>query len=85
MALKQGRSEPELEAPSIYQNSSMYSELFYYLVHVGASVPKVLPPIVFLFSPSHNPNVSRAFHAGYIGYTVKDCYVFKNKVQELIY
>lgn len=34
--------------------------------------------------PYHNPNVSCAFHARYIRYTVEECHVFKNRVQDLI-
>lgn len=39
---------------------------------------------MFPYNPKHNPNVSCAFYAGYIGNSTEDYFVFKNKVQELI-
>lgn len=53
-------------------------------MHVGEVAPKEIPPVLYPFSPHHNPNVSYAFHAGYIGHIIEDCYVFKIKVQNLI-
>lgn len=53
-------------------------------MHVGAISPKEIPPDVYPFGPHHNPNLSCSFHAGYIGNTIEDCFVFKNRVQDLI-
>lgn len=51
---------------------------------LGPIMPKEIPPATFPYSPNHNPNVSCAFHARYIGHSTEDCMIFKNKVQELI-
>lgn len=61
-----------------------YTHLLPYLVHVEAIVPKEILPAVFPYNPKHNPNVSCAFHAGYIGHSDEDYFVFNNKVHELI-
>lgn len=61
-----------------------YTQLFPYLVHVGAIVPKEIPLVVFPYPPKHNPNVFCAFHAGHIGHSIEGCFVSKNRVQELI-
>lgn len=53
-------------------------------MHVEVIVPKEIPPVVFPYNPKHNPNALCAFHVGYIGHSTEDCFVFKNKVQELI-
>ena len=53
-------------------------------MHVRVIVPKDIPPTVFPYNPKHNPNVSCAFHGGYIGNSTEDCIVFKNRVQDLI-
>lgn len=53
-------------------------------MHVSATAPKKIPPAVYPFGPHHNPDVSCAFHVGYIRHTVKDFYAFKNRVQDLI-
>lgn len=36
------------------------------------------------YNHKHNPNVSCAFHARYIGHSTEDCLIFKARVQELI-
>lgn len=61
-----------------------YFELFLYLMHVGVIAPKEIPPAVYPFGPHHDPNVTCAFHAGYVGHTVEDCIVFKNRVHNFI-
>lgn len=61
-----------------------YTQLLPYLVHVEAIIPKEIPPAVFPYPLKHNPNVSCAFHAGYIGHSTEDYFMFKNRVQELI-
>lgn len=53
-------------------------------MHVEAIVPKEIPPEVFPYNPKHNPNVLCVFHSGYIGHSTEDCFVFKNKTQDLI-
>lgn len=53
-------------------------------MHVGIVAPKDIPPAVCPFGPHRNPNMSCAFHGGYIGHTVEDYFVFKNRVQDLI-
>lgn len=47
-------------------------------------MPKDIPPAVPLYNNKHNPNVSCAFHAGYIGHSTEDCLVLKARVQDLI-
>lgn len=61
-----------------------YTQLLLYLVHEGAIAPNEIPPTVFLYNPKSNPNVFYAFHAGYVRHSTEDCFVFKNKVQDLI-
>lgn len=51
---------------------------------MGAIVPKEIPPVIPHYHPKHNPNASCAFHVGYIGHSIEDCWPFKNKIQELI-
>lgn len=53
-------------------------------MHVGPIVPKEIPSAMFPYPSKYNPNVSCAFHTDYIGHSTEDCFVFKNKVQELI-
>ena len=47
-------------------------------------MPKEIPPVVHPYGPQYNPNVSYAFHTGYIGHSTEDCGLFKSRVQELI-
>lgn len=55
-----------------------------YLVHVGEVVPKEIKLAIFPYHPKHDPNASCVYHAGYIGHSIHDFYVFKNKVHELL-
>lgn len=43
-----------------------------------------MPSDVYLYGPKYNPNVSCAFHTGYIRHSTEDCSLFKTRVQELI-
>ncbi|XP_050909909.1 uncharacterized protein LOC127123752 [Lathyrus oleraceus] len=49
-----------------------------------AIVPKELPATSPPFHRNHNPNASCTFHAGYIGYSIEDCWTLKKRIQELI-
>ena len=61
-----------------------YTQLVPYLVQQGEIVPKEIPPAMPLYNNKHNPNVSCAFHVGYIGHSTEDYLVLKARVQELI-
>ncbi|XP_050878763.1 uncharacterized protein LOC127082571 [Lathyrus oleraceus] len=49
-----------------------------------AIVPKEIPQAVPPYHHKHNPNASCAYHAGHVGYSTKDCWLLKNKIQDLI-
>lgn len=53
-------------------------------MHVGVIIPIEIPSKVFPYPSKYNTNVSCAFHAGNIGHSTEDYFVFKNRVQELI-
>lgn len=48
-------------------------------------MPKEISSVVYPFGLKYNPNVSCAFHVGYIGHSTEDCWSFKVKVKKLIY
>ncbi|XP_050909293.1 uncharacterized protein LOC127123077 [Lathyrus oleraceus] len=59
-------------------------ELVPYFIHVGAIVQRELPAASPPFNHRHNPNATRAYHAGYIGHSTEDCWTLKKRIQELI-
>ncbi|XP_050889620.1 uncharacterized protein LOC127094899 [Lathyrus oleraceus] len=61
-----------------------YTQLLPYLVQQGPIMPKEIPPAMPPYNNKHNPNVSYAFHVGYIRHSTEDCLVLKARVQELI-
>ncbi|XP_050894695.1 uncharacterized protein LOC127101344 [Lathyrus oleraceus] len=61
-----------------------YFKLIPYLVHVGAIIPKELPAATPPFRANHDPNASCAYHAGFIGHSIENCWALKCKIQDLI-
>lgn len=61
-----------------------FTHLLPILIYVGVIVPKDLKPSKFPNYSKHNPNATCGYHAGYIGYSTEACFLFKDKVQDLL-
>lgn len=61
-----------------------YAKLVSYLIHVGAIMPKEILAASPPFRHKHDPNASCAYHVGFIGNSIEDCWALKYKIQDLI-
>ena len=60
------------------------SQILLQLLKTNLVIPRESPKTPNTTSPMYNPNAHCAFHSGGPGHDMADCWVLKNKVQDLI-
>ncbi|XP_058784564.1 uncharacterized protein LOC131659375 [Vicia villosa] len=78
------QKDPPKEPRRIDPIPMTYTELWPALIHKSLIAPRPTKAPTPPFSKGYNPNAKCAFHSGVVGHSIEDCWVLKEKVQDLI-
>lgn len=79
--ISKGNNDQERRHPCNNMIPMSYAHLLPILVNDGSIVPKQIESSRFPYHPKHDPNATCRYHVRHVGYSIENCYPFKDKVQ----